>query len=294
MIALCALVLTLCNLTAAFIVNDMTDAEATAEPSESRAIGGVQSVDRAVTVLEILARRGAGGVSEIADELGVHKSTAFRLLAALEEHELVRQAEERGHYELGFGILRLANSIPSRLDLVRQARPVMDALALELDETINIAVLRQGFVVNVGQSIGRSAVAAYNWIGELTPAHATSSGKVLLAALTTAERRKLTKQLHAHTEHTITTRAALEDDLRKVKEAGYSSSQEELEIGLYAVSVPIRDHTGSVVAALSVSGPSYRFSGDRTTEVLTAVRRATTSINTRLGNFSAPADAEVR
>ncbi|MEO8851557.1 MAG: IclR family transcriptional regulator [Allobranchiibius sp.] len=264
----------------------MTSDDAIPETRESRAMGGVQSVDRAVTVLEILARRGSGGVSEIADEIGVHKSTAFRLLAALEEHELVRQAEERGHYELGFGILRLANAIPSRLDLVRQARPVMDALARELDETINIAVLRQGFVVNVGQSIGRSAIAAHNWIGELTPPHATSSGKVLLAALTPSERRKITKQLHRFTERTITTRAALEEDLRAVKRDGYSSSSEELEIGLHAVAAPIRDHTGNVVAALSVSGPSYRFSEDRTAEVLAAVRRGTDSVNTRLGNFS--------
>ncbi len=291
MIASYALALTLCNLGALFIVSAMTSDDAIPELRENRAMGGVQSVDRAVTVLEILARRGSGGVSEIADEIGVHKSTAFRLLAALEEHELVRQAEERGHYELGFGILRLANAIPSRLDLVRQARPVMDALARELDETINIAVLRQGFVVNVGQSIGRSAIAAHNWIGELTPPHATSSGKVLLAALTPSERRKITKQLHRFTERTITTRAALEEDLRAVKRDGYSSSSEELEIGLHAVAAPIRDHTGNVVAALSVSGPSYRFSEDRTAAVLAAVRRGTDSVNTRLGNFSVDSGA---
>src|SRR5919106_6912250 len=83
--------------------------------------GGVQSVDRAVRVLEILARSGGSGVSEVAADLQVHKSTAFRLLAALEDRGLVEQNSDRGRYQLGFGILRLASAIPARLDLVQQA-----------------------------------------------------------------------------------------------------------------------------------------------------------------------------
>lgn len=248
-------------------------------------------MDRAVTVLEILARRGTAGVSEVAEEIGVHKSTAFRLLAALEDHALVRQTEERGHYELGFGVLRLANSIPGRLDLVQQARPVMDDLADEVDETANIAVLRQGFVVNLGQSVGRSAVAAHNWIGELTPPHATSSGKVLLAALAPKDRRKMTKHLDRFTDRTITTRAALDEELRAVERDGYSSTLEELEIGMRAVSAPIRDHSGSIIAAMSVSGPSYRLSDERTELIVAAVRRAAAEVASRLGYLAADTDA---
>ena len=144
---------------------------------------GVQSVDRAITVLEILAREGHAGVSDIAAEIGVHKSTAFRLLAALEERDLVEQNAERGKYQLAFGILRLASAIPTRIDMVRQAQPVLDALALELDETINLAVVREHYAVNVQQARGSAAVASQNWVGQLTPLHATSSGKVLLAYL---------------------------------------------------------------------------------------------------------------
>ena len=96
----------------------------------------MQSVDRAVTVLEILARGGAG-VSEIAAHLGVHKSTAFRLLAALEDRELVEQVQDRGKYRLGFGVLRLANAVVGRLDLTQQSRPVCERLAAQLGETVN-------------------------------------------------------------------------------------------------------------------------------------------------------------
>src|SRR5687768_10427481 len=95
---------------------------------------GVQSVDRAIAVLEILRRRGGAGVSEIADEMGVHKSTASRLLASLLQGGMVQQNSERGKYHLGFGILRLANSIPGRLSLVQEARPLLDALAEQYKE----------------------------------------------------------------------------------------------------------------------------------------------------------------
>lgn len=87
---------------------------------EARSSGGVQSVDRAAVVLQILARDGQAGVSEIAEEIGIHKSSASRLLAALQAHELVQQDYDRGKYRLGFGILRLAASIPGQLNLVQE------------------------------------------------------------------------------------------------------------------------------------------------------------------------------
>src|SRR5439155_5474611 len=141
--------------------------------------GGVQSVDRAISVLEILAQRGEAGVSEVAAEIDVHKSTAFRLLAALEERELVEQTQDRGKYRLGFGILRLASAVPGQLDVTHQSRAVCEQLASQVGETVNIAVRRSHFVVNIDQARGPSAVATHNWVAELTPLHATSSGKVL-------------------------------------------------------------------------------------------------------------------
>ena len=95
----------------------------------SEAGGGVQSVDRALLALEILARRGEAGVTELAADIGVHKSTAFRLLAALEERELVEQAHDRGKYRLGFGILRLANAVSGRLAVTQQGREICERLA---------------------------------------------------------------------------------------------------------------------------------------------------------------------
>src|SRR5688500_20094429 len=92
-------------------------------------VAGVQSVDRALTILEQLARHGEAGVTEIAGELGVHKSTAFRLVATLEAHRLVEQTEDRGKYRLGVGLLRLAGATTARLDRVQEARPGCRQLA---------------------------------------------------------------------------------------------------------------------------------------------------------------------
>jgi len=252
--------------------------------------GGVQSVDRAVTALEILARSGGAGVSEVAAEIGVHKSTAFRLLAALEERGLVEQNHERGKYQLGFGILRLASAIPARLDLVRQARPVLDELAAQFGETVNLAIIREHFVVNVDQSRGSAAVASQNWTGQLTPLHATSSGKILLAHLSEQHRGELLTSagLASFTEHTITSRARLESELQRALADGYATTFEEYEIGLNAVAVPIRDHTGVVVGAVSVSGPAYRMEGTRIKALLGDLLAGGARIGSRMGYLSTP------
>lgn len=247
--------------------------------------GGVQSVDRAITVLEILAREGHAGVSEVAAEIGVHKSTAFRLLAALEERDLVEQNTDRGKYQLAFGILRLASAIPGRIDLARQAQVTMDALAQQLDETINLAVVREHYAVNVQQAFSSAAVASQNWVGQLTPLHATSSGKVLLAFMPEGQRDAILDKasLPRLTPNTITSRAALLDQLAEIREAGFATASEELEIGLNASAAPVRDHTGTVVGALSASGPAYRFDRLRMEETEADIKKAALEISQRMG-----------
>lgn len=230
--------------------------------------GGVQSVDRAISVLEILARRGPTRVTEVADELGVHKSTAFRLLGALEARGLVEQDGERGRYQLGFGIVRLAGAVTARMDLSRCARPICERLAGQLGETINVAVARDHFAVNIDQVQGPAAVSAQNWVGRATPLHATSSGKILLVWLPRTQRAELLRAAGQarFTPATLTTRAALERDLDAARSAGFAQTLEEYEVGLNAIAAPVRDGRGDVVAAVSASGPAYRFTPARMVE----------------------------
>lgn len=254
------------------------------ETSNSQA-GGVQSVDRAISVLEILAQRGEAGVSEVAAEIDVHKSTAFRLLGALETRGLVEQAGERGKYRLGFGIVRLAGAVTGRIDITQQGRPVCESLAEELGETVNIAVLQEHYAVNLYQVRGPGAVTAQNWVGQLTPLHATSSGKILLAHLPAKDRAALIAEagLKKVTPHTITAKTKLEKNLAEAREAGYAWAREELEIGLHAMAAPIRDREGTVIAALSASGPSYRLTEERLHELSPVLRKGADEISHRMG-----------
>jgi DNA-binding IclR family transcriptional regulator len=261
-----------------------------AEPAASSieptgAGGGVQSVDRAISVLEILARRGEAGVTEVAAEIAVHKSTAFRLLGALEDRGLVEQAQDRGKYRLGFGIVRLAGAVSGRMDVTRHGRVVCERLAGQVGETVNIAVAQAHYAVNVEQVHGPSAVTAQNWVGQLTPLHATSSGKVLLAHLTKAARAELLRGggLQRFTPATLTTITALEKQLETVRRTGYATTIEEYELGLNAIAAPIRSQYGEVVAAVSASGPAYRFSVDRMTQLVPVLTAGADEISHRLG-----------
>jgi DNA-binding IclR family transcriptional regulator len=244
----------------------------------------IQSVDRAIDVLEYLAERDDVAVTDLATALGVHKSTAFRLLAALETRGLVEQVSERGRYRLGFGLVRLAGAAASRLDLVEQSRPVTRRLAAEVGETVNVARLEGDAAINVDQVLGGATVATQNWVGQRTPLHATSSGKVLLAFADPAERaRLLARPLEVYTPATITDRAALEAELARAAAAGWASTREELELGLNAIAAPIRGRDGSVMASVSVSGPTYRLGADRYEHVAATVVAAGDEISRRLG-----------
>lgn len=248
--------------------------------------GGLQSVDRALQVMELLAAWGSGGVTELAAEIGVHKSTVFRLLGALEARDLVEQTADRGKYRLGFGIVRLARRVNVHLEITEQARTVTEKLAHRVGESINVAVARENFAVNVVQSRGQASIASHNWIGQLTPLHATSSGKVLLAHMEPAQRRLLLGgSLERFTDATHADLAGLEAELEQVLVDGYATTCGELEIGLNAVAVPVRGEDGSVVAALSASGPSYRLTAERIEEILPKVRDAGTDLSKRLGHW---------
>jgi DNA-binding IclR family transcriptional regulator len=260
--------------------NYTADGETSSSPT-----GGVQSVDRAVSVLEILAQRGDAGVSEVAAEISVHKSTAFRLLGALEARGLVEQATERGKYRLGFGIVRLAGAVTGRLDITQQGRTVCERLSEEIGETVNIAVLQEHYAVNLYQVRGPGAVGTHNWVGQLTPPYATSSGKILLAHLPATDRAATlaASGMEQLTPHTITSSSRLEKDLTQARERGYSVTLEEFEIGLHALAAPIRSHDGKVIAALSAAGPEYRFTEQRIHELAPLLLKGAAEISRRMG-----------
>jgi DNA-binding IclR family transcriptional regulator len=248
----------------------------------------VQSVDRALTILNVLARLGQAGVSDIAAELGVHKSTAFRLLNTLESHDIVEQTQDRGKYRLGMGLLRLAGASTARLDVVQEARPVCRRLAADCGETVNIAVLADHTALYVDQLTGSSGLPSHNWVGQHIPLHATSNGKVLLGGLDPAEVDRRVTALPVYTPRTISSREVLHRELDVVRQQGYAVAGDELEVGLTAVAAPIHSAHGDVIASVSVSGPTFRLPDERVSDLVPVVVAAGAEVSRRLGWEPAP------
>lgn len=244
----------------------------------------VQSVDRALQILEILALDGESGVTEIAGRLGVHKSTASRLIDSLEARDLVEQNESRGKFRLGVGILRLAGATNARLDIVQESRQLAKSLAAATGETVNIAVLSDGSVLYVEQVAGSSGSQAHNWVGQRIPLHATSNGKVLLAGHSDDEALALLgRKLPAYTAATLTSPRAVVAQLDQVRAQGYAIVVDELEQGLTAVAAPIRNVHGDVLASMSVSGPTFRFGPQRAAEAVEQLLEHARAASQRLG-----------
>nr|MBA3691418.1 IclR family transcriptional regulator [Actinomycetota bacterium] len=153
--------------------------------------GNLQSVNRALRALELIAEERELGVTELGRRLGVHKATASRLVATLAERGLVERDPLTEKYRLGFGLIRLAGAAMASLDLVRTGRPILEELADRTRETVNLGVLSGDAVVYIDQVTGTRSIVAVSWVGRRTPLHCTSNGKVLLAFLGEPERERL-------------------------------------------------------------------------------------------------------
>ena len=256
------------------------------------AAAGTRSVERALEVLRAVGEsRGEPGLSDLADGLGLHKTTVFRLLGALERAEFVVRDDDRQRYQLGPALFRLATQARRATGLHEAARPELEALAHDVGETATLEVLVGHEVLILDEVHGRFLVGGAPEVGKRWPAHATSTGKVLLAAAaaegergSAPARRTSSGRLVRLGPRTITTRAALERELEKVRRDGYAVGMEELEPGFVAIGAPVRNAHGRTVAAVSVGGPKARLSSTRVRSVAARVRRAADRISRRLGD----------
>jgi len=220
----------------------------------------LQSVRRALRTLDLIAEAGDMGVTELSRRLGVHKATASRLAATLAATGVIERDATTERYSLGYGLIRLASAAAAGMDVLATARPVMEELAERSGETVTLGVRAGDAVVYLGQSSTTPSIMQLSWVGQRTPMHASASGKVLLAFMDESERRRLLpRSLQKLTPRTKVDAHVIESELAEVRRRGYSQILEELEEGLNAVAVPIRRADETVVGALSISGPAFRF-----------------------------------
>ncbi|NGO72576.1 IclR family transcriptional regulator [Streptomyces sp. SB3404] len=244
----------------------------------------MQSVDRAVSILQVLATRSPCGVTEISEELGIHKTTVFRLLATLESRGLVEQDSERGRYRIGYTMVELAAGASKVNDLSLLSRSICQELAAAVGDTVNVAIPDGHELVTIDQAMGAAAIASIDWVGKRSPMHATSAGKLFLADMTPDEVAEIFAEgPEKYTPHTILDPALLAAELEAVRERGYATSSEEHEIGLAAIAAPVHALDGRVIAAVILSGPTFRINDDTVPGLAERVVAAGAKISWRRG-----------
>ncbi|MGH3921990.1 MAG: IclR family transcriptional regulator [Pseudonocardiaceae bacterium] len=249
-------------------------------------------MERAVTILEFLARNEWSGVTDIGNALGVHKSTAGRILSTLEGRGLVEQHVDSGKYRLGIGLVHLARAVTVEPELTREAKPVCAWLAQQTEETVTLTVLDGDECVTIDQIISTSDVVSRSWLGRRMPLHCTSPGKVFMAFLPASRRAKLIAGPHERrTERTITEPGQLREEIEQIRVDGYATTFEEFEEGLSSAAAPVRGPDSTVVAVIGLSGPSYRLHEDQLRQVAPVVRDAAMQASSRIGYWHRDDDA---
>jgi IclR family KDG regulon transcriptional repressor len=246
----------------------------------------VNSVARAIRVLDYLGKRGRAGLSRIAKDLSIPKSTAFSILGTLERDRLVEKDAPTGTFGLGIRLLELGQEAQHNFGLRRVASPFLQELNREIDETVHLTVLDGDMVLYVECFESTKRLRTYSVIGVRAPLYCTAVGKAILAFLEEGERTRLIGRmsLERFTANTITDRGALLADLAQVRRRGYAVDDVEHEEGVRCAGAPIFDNRGRVCASISVSGPAQRLTarnvGTFARKAVAAARR----ISDRLGH----------
>jgi IclR family acetate operon transcriptional repressor len=245
-----------------------------------RAYPGTQAVVRAVRLLKACAAHPAPRLGDLCRSQGLHKTTAYRLLSALQNEGLLERTEDEA-YRLGPEMIAFGNRALGAPQLRDAARRELDALAEATRETATLEVLAGDEVLILDEAMGGRVVGTLPSVGTRWPAHATSTGKVLLAHRSNGHAHP--RPLPAFTARTIVDPAVLARELARVRRRGYAVSAEELENGFVAVGAPVHAADGTVVAAISVGGPRTRLTAPRITEGARLVRTAAARISRTLG-----------
>jgi DNA-binding IclR family transcriptional regulator len=252
---------------------------------QPRAYPGTQAVLRAVRLLKAFGpAQDELTLAELVRTVGLNKTTTYRLLTALEAEGLVQRAPAGDGYRLGPELLALGSRALGASALRHAGRGELFALAQNTRETASLEVLVGGHALILDEAMGGHLVGTTPSVGTRWPAHATATGKILLAELGEEELLSLLAgPLAAVTPRTITDPALLRRELLRVRERGYATNVEELEPGYTAVAVPVRAQGGHVVAALSIGGPRLRLGPDRLAEIAKILPPPALRISERLG-----------
>ena len=254
-------------------------------PTKQASVPLVSAAARALAVLERLSQQRAVGLEELSRAIKLAKPTVYRFLLTLQELGYVRRVDG-DRWAITLKMFNLGSRALDHLDLLSAARPIAEQLSEELGETVHMGVLDGDSAVYVMKIESRYTIRMYSRVGRRMPLYCTAIGKVLLAFSGQAEREDALEgvPLLAFTKKTLTSRAVLDAELVKIRAQGFAIDDEEREENLHCIGAPIFDYSGTVVAVLSVSWPSFRYGRDKENDWIERVKLAAAAISAVLGH----------
>jgi len=245
----------------------------------------IQSLDRGLEILFILAESKSKGVTELANELQVNKSTVFRLLETMEKRNLVQQDKVTAKYKLGIGLLHISEGLVKNLDIINVSRPILKQLMDSTKESVHLCTYSNDKVYVVDQVKSNHIMKVSATIGHEEPIHCSSVGKCILAYLSEEERNRILDgvQFIPYTEKTKTSKEALIQELEQIRNNGYALDDEELSVGVCCIAAPIYNHKGEIKNCLGISGPSARIRMENIDSYINKVKIAAGNISHNMG-----------
>nr|WP_285891313.1 IclR family transcriptional regulator [Paenibacillus pasadenensis] len=242
---------------------------------------------KALEIIEACAKSGTEGlgVTEIVNETGLSRSTVHRLVTSMTESHYLRRVGTSKKFKLGYRLLSLTDSLSNDLKIKDIASPYLHQLSQRTQEAVHLIQQDGNYAVYVDKIDSPQPVGLLSKVGTRLFLHCTGAGKVLLAHLSPEQREQIASEvgLPAQTPHTITDLNQLHQELETIKAQGYGYDRMENREGIYCISGPIYNHRHEVVAAFSVSGPSYRFSLEQLEQHIPAIRETSRLISEQLG-----------
>jgi DNA-binding IclR family transcriptional regulator len=248
----------------------------------------VQALDRAFAVLDLLAESDLPlGLAQVATSLQLHKSTAHRFLMVLERHRMVERTSA-GKFRLGLRLFDFGNRAIEQYDLRDRAQPHLRRLVVETEETAHLCILEGARVVYIDKIEPARSVRMITRIGASNPVHCTSVGKAILAFMPEEKVADVLRRtrFERFTHRTVATPEALRVEIEKTRRRGYAVDDEELEEGLRCIAVPVLDAQRQPVAAVSVSGPSFRVTAQKLPSIANHLLHCVRGISVDMGFVS--------
>ncbi len=246
----------------------------------------IDVVEVALDVIECLnGGVKAFGASELAQKLGINRTRVFRILKTLDSRGYVDYDPDTQTYRLGLKFLAIGDNVRERLDLRREAEPILLELAAQTGDSAHLLMLRGQRAVTIDRRQGENRLQVASPIGQSLPLYVGASPKILLAHLPEAERERIIQSMEfeSFTENTITDADELRHCLETIRQQGYAVDEEDFERGVYAIGAPVRDDTGRVIAGITITSPETRYSSQRRQELIVLVVEAAQKLSAKLG-----------